>query len=744
MQDPEAQITLETAQTLGLSEAEFQQIIKIMGRVPNFTELSIFSVMWPEHRSNKNSIYWLKTLPREGGHLLASAGEEDARLVNIGDGWACAFKIKSHNHPSGIEPYQRPAPGVGSIHHGIFTMGARPIAAIYSLRFGNIEKPHTRHLLRGVAKGIGDYSKGIGVPTVGGEVYFNDCYNQNILVNAMSVGLVRIGETLPARADGPGNPIFIIGAATGKDGIHGATFASADLIEDTAGGLPTVQVGDPFQEKLLLEATLEALPTGAIAGVQDLGAGGIARSTAEMSARSNTGMRIDLDKVPTRQDAMKPLEILLSESQERLLVIARKGQEGALLELFEKWGLACAQIGEVTTTGRLEFSHQGKLLADLEAKLLVQGGGAPVNQREHQKPAYLKRISRYKISHVPKPDDYLKAARQLAASPNIGSKRWIYEQYDSMAGTNSMSSNAPSDAALVRVEGTRKALALTTGCNSAYVFADPYIGTMIAVAEAARNIVCSGGEPVAITNSLHFGNPDDPEVYWQFVMAIKGMGEACRRFNIPAAGSNLSFYNQTVDQGQTEPIYPTPIIGMIGILEDYSQPMTLDFKMTGHQIYMIGTPQDDLGSSEFLRQVHGINHSPAPAFDLDEEYHVQANLKKLLCKGWIASAHDISDGGLFTALMECAMPRGLGFEIEADSNFRKDAYLFGESQSRILISLALENEDALVNHLNTHNVSFTKLGEVKGERAVIDEEDFGKITEWASVYLQGLEQKMEA
>ncbi len=743
MQDTEAQITLETAQNLGLSEAEFQQIIIIMGRVPDFTELSIFSVMWSEYCSNKNSIYWLKTVPRAGSRLLASSEEEDAKLVDIGDGWACAFNLQSHT-PSYIEPYQGGMRGADSIHRGIFTMGARPIVALNSLYFGNIKNAHTRHLLRSVVKGISDHGKAIGVPPVGVTLYFNDSYNNNILVNTMSVGLVRISETIPARADGPGNPVFIVGAATGNVGIHGATSTSSGLADKPAGGLPAVQVRAPFQGKLLLEATLEALQTGAIAGVQDLGAGGIARSTAEMSARSGTGMRINLDKVPTRQDAMKPLEILLSESQDRLLVVAREGQEGVLLELFEKWGLTCAQIGEVTATDRLEFSHQGKLIADLEAKLLVKGGGAPVYQRDYQKPAYLKQISRYKLSHVPKPDDYLKAARQLFSSPNIGSKHWIYQQYDSMVDTNPISSATLSDAVLVGVEGTRKALVLTAGCNSSYVFADPYIGTMIAVAEAARNIVCSGGEPVAITTSLNFGSPDDPEVYWQFVMAIKGMGEACRRFNIPVADSNLCFHHQTDDQGQTDPIYPTPIIGMLGILEDCSQPMTLDFKMPGHQIYMIGTPQDDLGSSEFLRQVHGIHHSPAPAFDLDEEFHVQANLKKLLRKGWIASAHDISGGGLFTALMECAMPRGLGFEIEADSNFRKDAYLFGESQSRILISLALENEDALVNHLNTHNVSFTKLGEVKGERAVIDEEDFGKITEWASIYLQELEQKIEA
>lgn len=744
MQNTEPNITAETAKNLGLTAEEFEKIVEILGRTPNFTELSVFSVMWSEHCSYKNSIIWLKTLPRDGKRLLVGAGEENAGLVDIGDGLACAFKIESHNHPSAIEPYQGAATGVGGIHRDIFTMGARPIAALNSLRFGNVELPHTKHLIKGVVRGIGDYGNCFGVPTVGGEVYFNDCYNQNILVNAMSVGIVRVGETVSAIADGPGNPVFIVGSSTGKDGIHGATFASADLTEDSAEDLPAVQVGDPFQEKLLLEATLEAIKTGSIVGMQDMGAAGISCSTSEMSAKSETGMRINLDLVPTRQDNMQPFEILLSESQERMLIVAKKGEEQAILTIFDKWDLQCAEIGEVTDTGRLEFFSNGIKVVDVPNQPLVLGGGAPVYKREYKKPAYLKKINQFKSSKINKPKSFPEAAKQIFLSPNLLSKRWIYEQYDSMVRTNSMSTNDPSDAAIVRVKGTNKALAVTTDCNSAYVYADPYIGTMIAVAEAARNIVCSGGEPVAITNCLNFGNPYNPEVYWQFVHAIKGMGDACMKFDTPVTGGNVSFYNQSVFKDRTDPIFPTPTIGMLGVLDDKDKRMTLNFKAPGHQIYMLGTPQNDMGSSEYLRIVHNIPLSPAPKFELDEEYHIQQNIKALIKKDMIESAHDISEGGLFMALMESAMVNELGFTIETDSNFRKDAYLFGESQSRIVISVKLDNEDDLVNYLNSHNVSFSKLGEVKGDQIVIDDENYGTIQDWKALHLDHLGEKIDA
>jgi len=744
MQSTEAQVTVKTALDLGLTEDEFNRIVEILGRTPNFTELSVYSVMWSEHCSYKNSIFWLKTLPREGGRLLVGAGEENAGLVDIGEGLACAFKIESHNHPSAIEPYQGAATGVGGIHRDIFTMGARPIAALNSLRFGNLDLNHTKHLLRGVVRGIGDYGNCFGVPTVGGEVYFHDCYNQNILVNAMSVGVVKVGETVSAIAEGEGNPVFIVGSATGKDGIHGATFASADLTEDSAEDLPAVQVGDPFQEKLLLEATLEAIQTGAIVGMQDMGAAGISCSTSEMSEKGGCGMRINLDKVPTRQDNMKDWEILLSESQERMLIVGKKGEEDKLYEVFEKWDLECVQIGEVTADGQLHYYYQGELVADIPAESLVLGGGAPVYEREYKRPAYLDKAAGFKSSKISTSKNFVDTAKKVFSSPNVISKRWIYEQYDSMVRTNTRTTNATSDAAIVRVKGTNKALALTTDCNSAYVKADPYTGTMIAVAEAARNIVCSGGEPVAITNCLNFGNPYNPEVYWQFVQAIKGMGEACRRFDTPVTGGNVSFYNQSVFQDKTEPVNPTPTIGMLGILDDAGKQMTLDFKAAGHQIYMIGTPQNDIASSEYLRLVHGIDLSPAPHFDLDEEFHIQHNLKAIIKKEMVESAHDVSEGGLFVALVESAMVNGLGFDIETDTNFRKDAYLFGESQSRVVVSVAEEMEDELVNYLNSHNVPFTKLGEVTESQIAIDTEDFGEIADWKHTYDNLLAERIEA
>lgn len=730
MQATEPQVTVEVARNLGLTEAEFYRICQIMGRTPNFTELSIYSVMWSEHCSYKNSIRWLKTLPRDGQRLLVGAGEENAGLVDIGDGLACAFKIESHNHPSAIEPFQGAATGVGGIHRDIFTMGARPIAALNSLRFGDLQHAHTRRLVRGVVHGIGQYGNCFGVPTVGGETYFHPCYNQNILVNAMSVGVVEVGKTVSAIADGPGNPVFIVGSATGKDGIHGATFASADLTEDSAEDLPAVQVGDPFQEKLLLEATLEAIRTGAVVGMQDMGAAGITCSTSEMSAKSGVGMRINLDLAPTRQSNMQPFEILLSESQERMLIVCHRGQEDKLKAVFEKWDLPCAEIGEVTDTGRIEFYHHGEKVADVNAHSLVLGGGAPVYEREYARPAYMDQIEAFRLSDVPEPDDLQAAARQLWNSPNLASKRWIYEQYDSMVRTNSMSTNDPSDAALVRIKGANKALALTVDCNSAYVYANPQVGAMIAVAEAARNIVCSGGEPVAITNCLNFGNPYNPEVYWQFVHAIKGMGEACRKFDTPVTGGNVSFYNQSVLQDKTEPVYPTPTIGMLGILDDVAYQTTLGFKGEGQQIYMLGTPKQDLASSEYLRVVHDIAFSPAPAFDLDEEYQVQQAVRQIIRKGLIRSAHDVADGGLFTALLECAMVNEIGFSIATDEQFRKDAYLFGESQSRILVTVDVSREDELVNFLNTNNVSFTYLGETTGSEVVIDEVSFGPVVSW--------------
>src|SRR4051812_23113124 len=576
--------TLEQATKLGLREEEFEEIKEILGRTPNFNEVAMYSVMWSEHCSYKNSIKWLKTLPRDGERLLVKAGEENAGLVDIGDGLGCVFKIESHNHPSAIEPFQGAATGVGGIHRDIFTMGARPIASLNSLRFGKVDNPKTKWLIKGGVKGIGHYGNCFGVPTLAGEVYFEDCYQTNPLVNAMSVGVVRAGQTVSATSYGAGNPVFIVGASTGKDGIGGASFASADITAESAEQLPSVQVGDPFEEKKLLEACLEVIQTGAVIGMQDMGAAGITCSTSEMSAKGEHGMIIHLDRVPTRQKDMKPWEMLLSESQERMLIVIKKGQEAPVKAVFDKWDIHCVEIGEVTTEQRLKYYMHDELIADVPGESLVLGGGAPVYEREYTEPAYFKTIQQFNHSAIPLPTDYKALAYRLIQLPNIASKRWIYEQYDSMVMTGNTHTNAPSDAAVVRVHGTEKALAVTTDCNSRYVFADPYKGAMIAVAEASRNIVCSGGTPVAITNCLNFGNPYNPEVYYQFVYAIKGMGDACRRLDTPVTGGNVSFYNQSEDG----PVYPTPTIGMVGVLDSVDQKMAMNFTHPGDAIYLIG------------------------------------------------------------------------------------------------------------------------------------------------------------
>lgn len=733
---------LATAQSLGLSKEEYNRIIELMGRTPNFTELSLFSVMWSEHCSYKNSIKYLKTLPNTGDRLLVEAGEENAGLVDIGHGIGCAFKIESHNSPSAIEPYHGAATGVGGIHRDIFTMGARPIAALNSLRMGNIERSHTRWLLRGVVNGIGDYGNSLGVPTVGGEVYFNDSYNQNILVNAMSVGIVKKGETISAVAEGPGNKIFIVGSATGKDGIHGATFSSAELHEDSADEIPPIQVGDPFQEKLLLEASLEAMKSGAVIGMQDMGAAGIISSSAEMAAKSKVGMNINLDKVPTRQKNMEAYEILLSESQERMLVVCKKGKEEVLKKVYEKWDLPCDEIGEVTDTGYMEFWRHGEMVARVSADALA-GDGVPEYEREYHEAEYYSRLKDYDADQIDEPEDYISAAKKLGQSPNLVSKRWIYEQYDHTSGGNTMGTSRQADAAVVRVKGTDTALAMTVDCNSDYVYADPYTGTMIAVSEAARNIVCSGGEPVAISNCLNFGNPFNKEVYWQFVQAIKGMSEACIRLGTPVTGGNVSFYNQTEIAGKTDPIKPTPTIGMIGILEKTDQYLGSGFAQEGDLIVLIGKEIFDLNNSEYLKWNHGITDSKVPYFSLDEEIQAQKTIREANQKGLLRSAHDLSEGGLFFALLESSFEKELGIQIDYSPEVRLDSFLFGESQSRILVSLDPENFETLENISRHNSVPIAKLGYVGGGDIQINHLNFGSVSQWKEIHNNLLEEKLE-
>ena len=733
---------LEAARQLGLLPEEYERIKEILGREPNFTELSIYSVMWSEHCSYKNSIKWLKTLPREGDALLAEPGTENAGLVDIGDGLACAFKIESHNHPSAIEPYQGAATGVGGIHRDIFTMGARPIASLNSLRFGEIESSRTKHLLKGVVKGIGDYGNSFGVPTVGGEIYFDKCYETNPLVNAMSIGVVPHDKVVSAISKGVGNPVYIVGSATGKDGIHGATFASEDITEDSADRLPAVQVGDPFQEKLLLEASMEAIATGAVVGMQDMGAAGITCSTSEMSAKGKCGMKVWLHKVPTRQDNMQPWEILLSESQERMLVVVQKGREKDIEAVFDKWDLAFAIIGGVTEGELLEYYMYDELVARVLAESLVLGGGAPVYEREYKEPTYFGATKKFRLEDIPVPADLRKVAEMLINLPTIASKRWVAQQYDSMVGIANLTTNAPSDAAVVRIKGSNRSLLATTDCNSRYVWADPHVGAMIAVAECARNITCAGGTPLAITNCLNFGNPYDLEVYWQFVNTIKGMGEACRKFSTPVTGGNVSFYNQSADGGA---VFPTPTIGMIGILDDPSRMMTLDFKSSGDLIYLIGPVKEDIASSQYLVNYHGVELSPAPWFDLETEWKTQEAVRTLCQKQLIASAHDVSEGGLFTTLLESAMHRGLGFEATAGDDIRKDAWWFGEAQSRIAVSVSAEKQDDFISAFDAHpDVDFELIGEVTAGDIVVDGAAWGGIVNWKELYENALERQLNS
>jgi phosphoribosylformylglycinamidine synthase II len=733
------EITVKTAQQLRLTAEEFELIKQKLGRTPNFTELCAFSGMWSEHCSYKNSIKWLKTLPRDGGRMLVAAGEENAGLMDIGNNYGVVFKIESHNHPSALEPFQGAATGVGGIQRDIFTMGARPIASLNSLRFGKLEDKKTQRLLAGVVHGIGHYGNCFGVPTVGGELYFEECYHTNPLVNAMSVGIVKAGKTVSATAEGKGNPIFFVGSATGKDGIGGASFASAEITADSVEELPAVQVGDPFQEKKLLEACLEVIETGGIVGMQDMGAAGIICSTAEMSAKGGVGMRIDLDKVPTRQQNMKAWELLLSESQERMLICVQKGKEAEVLAVFEKWDLSCSNIGEVTDDGILSFYMHGELEASLPAYELVLGGGAPQYTREYKEPAYLAKVNAFDMNSIADTTNLKASVKELVNLPNIASKRWIYNQYDSMVGAANTSTNAPSDAAVVLAKGTGKALAMTVDCNSKYVFANPEKGAMIAVAEAARNIVCSGGEPIGVTNCLNFGNPYDPEVYYQFVKAVEGMGAACRKFNTPVTGGNVSFYNQNPDG----PVFPTPTIGMVGIVEDMKNKMTLDFKNEGDVIVLLGEQRNDIGSSEYLNKLKGVTHSQVPYFDLDEEFNLQQLVAELIKEAKVKSAHDISEGGLIVTLLESAFYNNKGFEVASNgSGLRKDAYWLGEAQSRVVVSAEATSVAAIEAAAAKHGIKTTVLGKVTAGDVVVEGENWGSIADWKNDYDTAIEKQL--
>lgn len=720
MKEPE--VTLTLAMEHGLTAQEFDEIIKRLGRVPNFTELGIYSVMWSEHCSYKNSIKLLKTLPRSGGRLLVGAGEENAGLVDIGDGLAIAFKIESHNHPSAVEPYQGAATGVGGILRDIFTMGARPIAALNSLRFGLLSDDRTRFLFNGVVEGIADYGNCFGVPTVGGEVYFDECYQGNPLVNAMAVGIVKHGMTASATAEGEGNPVIIVGSSTGRDGIHGATFASEEISEKSEAKRPSVQVGDPFTEKLLLEATLEVIRKGYIVGIQDMGAAGISCSTTEMSAKGNHGMDIDLDKVPLRETGMTAYEIMLSESQERMLVVAKKEFEKEIKEVFEKWDLHCETIGVVTKDRKVKINYQGALKAELDPYDLVLGGGAPQYDRETKRPVYLDETDKFDKNTVTAPSDINSAVLKVLSSPVIASKKWVYRQYDSMVRTNTVLGPGVSDAAVIYIKDTNKAIAVKTDCNSRFVYLDPYEGGKSAVAEAARNVVCTGAIPLAITNCLNFGNPYKPEIYWQFTEAVRGMGDACRFFETPVTGGNVSFYNEA----PTSAVYPTPVIGMLGLIEDRSHITGMQFKNEGDLIVVAGEDLEEIGGSEYLKVIHGMVTGVPPLCDLAIEKKLHEFTLAVIKEGFVISAHDISEGGFVTALIESCISdpeKAIGAEVNIKGD-REDFVLFSETQGRIIFSIKPEFLSQFQAKAGKHGVPVKIVGKTGGTVVKINAMEF--------------------
>ncbi|RKY81207.1 phosphoribosylformylglycinamidine synthase subunit PurL [candidate division KSB1 bacterium] len=744
MKEPE--VNLQLALEHGLSEEEFNKILKILGRTPTYTELGVFSVMWSEHCSYKNSLVMLRTLPREGEALLVKAGEENAGLVDIGDGLAVAFKIESHNHPSAVEPYQGAATGVGGIMRDIFAMGARPIAALDSLRFGPLSDNRVRYLFDGVVRGIGDYGNCLGIPTVAGDVYFEKSYRGNPLVNAMTVGIVRTDRLAHAVARGEGNPVFVIGSSTGRDGIHGATFASEEITEESEERRPQVQVGDPFTEKLIMEATLELIESGCVVGVQDMGAAGITSSASETAAKGGVGMELDLDKVPLREKGMIPYEIMLSESQERMLIIAKKGREEDVRRICDKWDLNCAEFGRVTSDGMLRVKWHGQVVVEIPAQSLAAGEGAPVYTREAEKPDYIDKLRNYDFNKLPQPEDCNLVLLSLLGSPNIASKAWVFEQYDTMVQTNTIVLPG-GDAAVLRIKGTNKALAMKTDCNSCYVYLNPRRGAQIAVAEAARNVACTGAKPVAITNCLNFGNPYKPDNYWQFQEAVLGMGEACRQLNTPVTGGNVSFYNENPDGA----IYPTPVIGMIGIMDDVHLHTTTWFKSPGDWIVLLGRNKGEVGGSEYIKMVHDLIAGDAPSLDLKFEKRLQQFLLQAIHNGWIKSAHDTAEGGLAVALAECCFldhEHWVGAEIKLGENMRSDFLLFAEDQSRIVVSVAAEDLTHLQQLAKKQEIPLLVLGKVTNnarlrihhrDKLVIDL----PIVQMADVYFSAIQNAME-
>ena len=732
MKEPE--VTLELVTKHGLNEEEYERILELLGgRTPTYSELGVFSVMWSEHCSYKNSLAMLRTLPRDGEILLAKPGEENAGLIDIGDGLAVAFKIESHNHPSAVEPYQGAATGVGGIMRDVFTMGARPIAALDSLRFGSLENNRVKYLFDGVVRGIGDYGNCLGIPTVAGEVYFDKAYTGNPLVNAMTVGLVKHDQVASAIATGVGNPVFVIGSATGRDGMHGATFASEELSEASEARRPQVQVGDPFYEKLIMEATLELIKKKCIVGVQDMGAAGITSSASEMAAKGGCGIELDMDKVPLREPGMIPYEILLSESQERMLVIGIKGREQEVIDICEKWDLNWSIFGVVTDDNKFRVKWKGETVVDIPVNSLAAGEGAPVYTRETQVPVYLEEYHSFDPNSLPEPQNYSEVLKKLLASPNIASKAWVYEQYDTMVRTNSTVLPG-GDAALVRIKKTTKAIAMKTDCNARFVFLNPRRGAQIAVAESARNVACTGAKPLAITNCLNFGNPYKPESYYYFKEAVLGMGDACRVLDTPVTGGNVSFYNENPEGA----IYPTPTVGMIGLLDDVEKATVSWFQNDGDLIYLLGENKGEMGGSEYIHVLFDKVAGDAPTIDMDFEKNLQQFLIDTINQHLIQSAHDTAEGGLAVALAECCFMNreqktGAEVTISFDNN-RTDFILFGEDQSRIVVSLKKENQEKFEKAASEKNIPISLIGKTGGDKLVINDLISESIEELSKIY----------
>jgi phosphoribosylformylglycinamidine synthase II len=715
--DLTAELAPQLAVELGLKPAEYDKIVVILGRTPTVTELYMYSLMWSEHCSYKHSKKALRMFPTTGPYVLQGPGE-NAGVISVGDGWAVAFKMESHNHPSAIEPYQGAATGVGGIIRDIFTMGARPIASLNSLRFGTLDKARQRYLFEGAVAGIGGYGNCIGVPTVGGEVYFDAAYEGNCLINAMSIGLMREENLTSAVASGAGNLVMLIGSTTGRDGIGGAsTLASQEFDERAEDKRPSVQVGDPFEEKLLIEACLELLEAKLLVGLGDLGAAGLTSSASEMASRGEVGLDIDVSKIPAREDGMKPFEFMVSESQERMLAVVTPQNLAAAQAVCEKWGLRSTVIGTVTDTRRFVVREGDEIVADMPADTLASD--APVYDPEMTRPAYLDAVQSFDPLSLARPETPAELGATLLrvlASPNVCSRAWIYRQYDQQVLLNTLVLPG-GDAAVIRIAGTRRAIAVSSDCNGRYCYLDPYVGAQIAFAEAARNVACAGGRPAAITDCLNFGSPEKPEVFWTFHESVRGMSDACRVFEVPVISGNVSFYNESFGS----PIYPTPTVGLVGVLQDASKRMTMHFKNAGDVVVLLGETADELGGSEYLSTVHGVIAGVPPAMDVVEERAIHEALLAAIEAGLVRSAHDCSEGGVAVALAECAIAGGLGATVTLDDDLAPVSSLFSETQGRIVVTCAEADAEALTDLFVARSVAFSVIGEVGGDRLVIED-----------------------